>query len=313
MFSYSSLITYGLPIGLGIANQSVLRGSVAEIGKFVSQTLPEASLSNHKTGIVGVDRFLISVEDDSIRLLWFPLGSTFLAFFAWAGIEGIREGSTYMNLIYPVTGFFGQLLGVAVAVPTFWVPTFFANLSIESPVSVTSVLLVFAGLTYTCLPLMQLYTLPEPSRTSSIIWFQYSPIVGWLAWAFAPLMGSSVDNMLFSALPWLPRVSPREAAQSAFLFTAGLCFTSHVQMIAELMGKKSLWKRTLSYIFPQTGAKAVGRFLTIDFLGIYTATLGAIYLEGGFENVLKVLCMTPIVGPGAAISLHLATRESLMF
>ncbi|KAJ1553138.1 hypothetical protein HK096_009067, partial [Nowakowskiella sp. JEL0078] len=318
MVPFSTLAVYGLPIGLGLAVQWHLSASLGELRKIV-QALPEGSLSKHKTGVKGVDKFLsaiipffrISTEDDAVRVHWLNIGSLAFAWSLWAGVEGLRHNATVLHYIYPFVGLFNQLLGVSVAVPAIWTPTFFRFFSTEAPVSTTGIILLFAGQIFALLPGFQVFLLPEPSRTNSISWFQISPALSWLTWAAAPLLGPGIDSLLESSLPFLPKIAPRVAAKGAFIIAAGFSLALHVQNLAELIGKRGLWKRALTYIAPQTGARAIGHFLAIDFIGLYAAILGVVYFDSGFEDVLKIVTLSPIVGPGAALSFHLATRESL--
>ncbi|KAI8812743.1 hypothetical protein BJ742DRAFT_791652 [Cladochytrium replicatum] len=278
----------------------------------VNQVMPATDPWRVKTGVKPVDMlapiliqfFRDAADDEAIRFILYQLFGLATPVALFQGIESVRKGATNLHFVTGINTILMQLFGVSVTVPAMWIPTWLSN-STNPRLAPESVALVSAGVALTAVFSAGVVTTSEPQRSRAAAWFQIAPFLGWLVYAAAPFLGFKEST------------AGHQAAEHMFYLAAGLGATTHLAALSELLFKPGgFWKRVLSMMKlnpkAQTGRNSIGNFLFVDWAVLFAGVLYGVYVDEGKDAVLRVLALTPILGPGGALALGWARRESLL-
>ncbi|KAJ3347557.1 hypothetical protein HDU83_002020 [Entophlyctis luteolus] len=263
------------------------------------------------TGIKAVDGFLqiITVFFDSLvddtagRWIFLAIANIYVPLTAFFAFEGLRKGGLLLHLSYPVFALLSQVMGISVVTPLLWIPVYLltTNETAASDLSLFAVSSVVVGLVLGQLPTASIVTKKKSNqRTNAIHWFQISPSLGWIPFAASPFIAHYFD---------LPLALPADlTAEAAFFFGLGAILTGGFgYLFAQLVNSKNgvaarVWQVRKFDACADDGVKLVCHFMFVDTVVLYAAAVYTVALKGGPQSALYTLALTPIVGPGAALS-----------
>ncbi|KAI8621713.1 hypothetical protein BC830DRAFT_135322 [Chytriomyces sp. MP71] len=261
------------------------------------------------TGIKGIDGFLDVitnffedlVDDGAGYVIWITIISFMLPGTTWFAFEGLREGGLSMHFAYPFFALLSQLLGISVVVPLLWLPLYLLTAPIVtgstlSPLAIASVVV---GIVLGQIPTLLMSIYPKSLiRTKAIQWFQISVALAWIPWAASPFAFAADFNNL-------------HAPEATFFFTLGAAgVVVYVWILSQLLDTKNriadrVWGLNSFDACKEDMVKLVGHYMFVDTIVLYAALVYAVAMKGGVEYGAYVVALTPVVGPGAAISFAL--------
>ncbi|GBF94185.1 hypothetical protein Rsub_07172 [Raphidocelis subcapitata] len=199
-----------------------------------------------------------------------------------------------------------QLLGVSVALPCLWVPSFLllsrprvagAFLpagKVPAIVASQAITLAFTAV------LVCAATFPPAAAQRAVVWFNLGIPATALIWMLAP-GGARPGNA---------------AAAAALRLTAGAACLLHAASVVDLLyhsggSPGAAWASIVDAAQLKPPAKVTypAHFMQWDFTGVTGAALLVTLAEEGVAGAARLLAMAPVVGPGAAFALVAARRE----
>jgi hypothetical protein len=240
-------------------------------------------------------------------------------FSCMATIEAGRDGA-WGPVRYPILcGLLYQLFGISVMMPLVWLPSYIFGRG-EGAVSTFRAILALP----LNLPVLLLSLVVFVADSKSYLWTLCAGILGGplLPMTSCVLWGDSPpradDNKASASAAALLSKSSRACAY-VYLATVPIGWVGWAMFLYTALSTygldettggltAGLWTAVANDVW--TLANASVKFMTIDTIVLWLGMCLCIAVRGGGSSAIKVVALTPLVGPGAACSLILAELET---
>jgi hypothetical protein len=222
-----------------------------------------------------------------------------------AAVESIRSSARGFVWSWAATTLLGQLLGISVAFPLFWLPSFFLWTRAKVPSSTTPTNKTYgicATMMLVLLPvalvMLQLDKLPSvDAQNTALFIFQW---------------GLPFSAILWNSVP-RDRQPSQEASQKAvqLLFTMllGMCIAVHYAAIVDWVVSGGSWDELRGVVLRSEVRYMPAHFLLVDACVMTLSCLLFVLGDGGVGPAVGFMVQTLVVGPGAAVLWYGLKRE----
>jgi hypothetical protein len=314
----SSFVYAVVSFGFGIFAMYTLFSSTDYLAPFVDSCY-KGTQTHHFVGVRGrnLDKFLCFItpffdaallKSGALGIASFMfVGQMFLGFASVGMIESGRKAATSFVYGAFLVYLIGQVIGIAVAIPCFWLPALIFNRSrdTETKNKMISPQVVFLALIANLLMLtvgVGLSVGEHPFFYELITAFQFVPVSTAFVILFTRFFGYP-----FEAHVGMDGVKATKGFYSLFAFLAAATWYTLIWTV---------WTNNLDlqtvFSVAKTSPESCALFLIYDGLLLSISGAFTVFYLDGIMGIVKYLMLTLFVGPGASFMLCASSRENAL-
>ncbi|KAI8893556.1 hypothetical protein BC833DRAFT_607953 [Globomyces pollinis-pini] len=270
--------------------------------------------SYYSIGIGPVDSFLCIIHPFFDKLLfnsgtagilnYLFIASVFLPLAVMSSVEGCRKEAKWFVYLSGLVSFIGQIITISTAFPLLWLTSYFlakpSSDKTKHYLNSSSVLLTaFTNLILVVVSAALPFS-PKEYRTVLITAFQFIPLVNCVPLILFPIIGySKVISDAKHGSSTAVKVYHFFAGISAAIWI-GMCILAWTdQSVLDL----NVWTNLLNND-PENG------LLIVDGISLLVSGFLFSLVETGVISFIKTVLLSALIGPGAALLINFADRES---